>query len=104
LVYSRHAKENLLTTLAKSVGRNDPCRCGSGKKYKQCCLDKDEAAARKSRAKEMAEAPAPEAPAETPPAQGRARPRPPAAQPWKRGAQNTRGFHKVTTPRKVGGG
>ena len=19
------------------VGRNDPCRCGSGKKYKQCC-------------------------------------------------------------------
>ena len=23
------------------VGRNDPCPCGSGKKYKQCCLDKD---------------------------------------------------------------
>ncbi len=21
-----------------SVGRNDPCPCGSGKKYKQCCL------------------------------------------------------------------
>ena len=20
------------------VGRNDPCRCGSGKKYKKCCL------------------------------------------------------------------
>ncbi|MGP8846724.1 SEC-C metal-binding domain-containing protein, partial [Enterobacter hormaechei] len=20
------------------VGRNDPCPCGSGKKYKQCCL------------------------------------------------------------------
>jgi len=20
------------------VGRNDPCTCGSGKKYKQCCL------------------------------------------------------------------
>ena len=19
------------------VGRNDPCRCGSGRKYKQCC-------------------------------------------------------------------
>jgi uncharacterized protein YecA (UPF0149 family) len=19
------------------VGRNDPCPCGSGKKYKQCC-------------------------------------------------------------------
>ncbi|MDR0540831.1 MAG: SEC-C domain-containing protein, partial [Dysgonamonadaceae bacterium] len=21
----------------KTVGRNDPCPCGSGKKYKQCC-------------------------------------------------------------------
>jgi uncharacterized protein len=23
--------------LAPKVGRNDPCPCGSGKKYKQCC-------------------------------------------------------------------
>jgi uncharacterized protein len=23
------------------VGRNDPCPCGSGKKYKKCCLDRD---------------------------------------------------------------
>lgn len=22
-------------------GRNDPCPCGSGKKYKKCCQDKD---------------------------------------------------------------
>ena len=22
------------------IGRNDPCPCGSGKKYKRCCLDK----------------------------------------------------------------
>ena len=22
------------------IGRNDPCPCGSGKKYKKCCLDK----------------------------------------------------------------
>lgn len=22
------------------IGRNDPCPCGSGKKYKQCCLNK----------------------------------------------------------------
>ena len=22
---------------AESVGRNDPCPCGSGKKYKKCC-------------------------------------------------------------------
>ena len=27
------------------TGRNDPCHCGSGKKYKRCCLEKDEAAA-----------------------------------------------------------
>lgn len=24
----------------KSIGRNDPCPCGSGKKYKQCCQNK----------------------------------------------------------------
>jgi preprotein translocase subunit SecA len=24
-------------TVAKKVGRNDPCPCGSGKKYKKCC-------------------------------------------------------------------
>ncbi|OLC16598.1 MAG: hypothetical protein AUH29_04550 [Candidatus Rokubacteria bacterium 13_1_40CM_69_27] len=24
----------------KPVGRNDPCPCGSGKKYKRCCLDR----------------------------------------------------------------
>ena len=23
------------------IGRNDPCPCGSGKKYKKCCLNKD---------------------------------------------------------------
>jgi len=26
------------------VGRNDPCHCGSGRKYKKCCLPKDQAA------------------------------------------------------------
>jgi len=29
-----------------SIGRNDPCHCGSGKKYKKCCLAKDEEAKR----------------------------------------------------------
>lgn len=28
-----------------TVGRNDPCPCGSGKKYKRCCLHQHEAAA-----------------------------------------------------------
>lgn len=27
------------------IGRNDPCPCGSGQKYKRCCLPKDEEAA-----------------------------------------------------------
>jgi tetratricopeptide (TPR) repeat protein len=31
-------------------GRNDRCPCGSGKKYKQCCLMKDEAAEREQAA------------------------------------------------------
>jgi Flp pilus assembly protein TadD len=26
----------------RKVGRNDPCPCGSGKKYKKCCMIKDE--------------------------------------------------------------
>jgi SWIM/SEC-C metal-binding protein len=25
------------TTFAKTPNRNDPCSCGSGKKYKKCC-------------------------------------------------------------------
>ncbi len=24
--------------MTEKIGRNDPCPCGSGKKYKQCCL------------------------------------------------------------------
>ncbi len=26
------------------LGRNDPCHCGSGNKYKKCCEEKDQAA------------------------------------------------------------
>ena len=26
------------TSPFKQIGRNDPCPCGSGKKYKKCCL------------------------------------------------------------------
>ena len=29
------------------VGRNDPCPCGSGKKYKRCCMEKHEHARKK---------------------------------------------------------
>jgi Mlc titration factor MtfA (ptsG expression regulator) len=29
-----------IKTGSKKFGRNSPCPCGSGKKYKKCCLDK----------------------------------------------------------------
>ena len=29
-----------IRNLEPKVGRNDPCPCGSGKKYKQCCMRK----------------------------------------------------------------
>jgi len=35
-------------------GRNDACPCGSGKKYKKCCLARDEAAATAQRAQAAA--------------------------------------------------
>ena len=40
-----------------NIGRNDPCSCGSGKKYKKCCLEKDESENLKaiSRAKEQSD-------------------------------------------------
>ena len=28
-----------LQRVASKIGRNDPCPCGSGRKYKKCCLD-----------------------------------------------------------------
>jgi len=87
-------------------GRNERCLCGSGKKYKRCCLAKDEAAdraaqakaAKAATAKDSGDAKEAEAPARRSP------PRPGAEQPWKRSGQNTRGFQKFTGPRKVGGG
>jgi len=38
-----NARLNLLKEKGKTVkvGRNDPCPCGSGLKYKKCCLGKD---------------------------------------------------------------
>jgi hypothetical protein len=39
---NRLKQENadLKSRLYKDVGRNDPCPCGSGKKFKRCCLGK----------------------------------------------------------------
>lgn len=35
-------EEMKLDKLKKSIGRNSLCPCGSGKKYKNCCLNKQE--------------------------------------------------------------
>jgi uncharacterized protein len=32
-IYERETSQRLRT----KVGRNDPCLCGSGKKFKKCC-------------------------------------------------------------------
>jgi preprotein translocase subunit SecA len=29
--------EQTVATVEKKIARNEPCPCGSGKKYKQCC-------------------------------------------------------------------
>jgi hypothetical protein len=88
-------------TMGNRPGRNEPCHCGSGRKYKQCCLEKDEAAARAARTKAAEAAPIP-SPEAAPQAHART-PRPRTQQPWKRSATNTHGFQRMNTPRKVGG-
>lgn len=87
-------------SVTPQLGRNDPCHCGSGRKYKQCCLAKDEVAARQARAVAAENAPTPEATESHPVARTRHE----TFQPWKRSATNTHGFHRMSTPRKVGGG
>jgi hypothetical protein len=42
----RHAQGSVPVTRSPKIGRNDACPCGSGKKYKKCCLDADEATRR----------------------------------------------------------
>lgn len=33
-------QSKIFTHEDKKIGRNDPCPCGSGKKYKKCCINK----------------------------------------------------------------
>ncbi len=35
--YRRQMTEQMIASSRQKVGRNDPCPCGSGKKYKKCC-------------------------------------------------------------------
>jgi hypothetical protein len=91
----------------KVLGRNEPCHCGSGKKYKQCHLDKDEAAAREARAAAAAEA-VKNAPAPEPVKDGekpalKSHDKPNFHEQRGRGA-NTKGFQRASSVRKVGGG
>ncbi|MEO5819214.1 MAG: SEC-C metal-binding domain-containing protein [Vicinamibacteraceae bacterium] len=81
-------------------GRNEPCHCGSGRKYKQCCLPKDEAEAATARAAAAAEAGPAAADASSATS---AAPKHKTQQPWK--AATSRGFvPRSTAPRKMGGG
>jgi hypothetical protein len=87
---------------AARPGRNEPCRCGSGRKYKHCCLEKDDETAAKARAEAAAE------PVALPSEDAGSKPahvaKPPTDQPWKTRIP-TRGFvPRSRTPRKVGGG
>jgi SEC-C motif len=86
------------TTVAR-LGRNEPCRCGSGRKYKRCCLDKDESEARVALAKAIAESPEP-SPDATP--ASRRVPKHETEQPWRAGGRRN-SYQRVRTPRKVGG-
>ena len=80
-------------------GRNEPCHCGSGRKYKHCCLEKDEKRAAAARAKAASKAAADTAAAAPAPTRP---PKPQTHQPWK--GTTSRGFvPRTRTPRKVGG-
>lgn len=89
-------------------GRNDPCYCGSGRKYKHCCLEKDDkkAAAARANAAKAEEAAAPPADGAATVTPAAPPPKPKTDQPWKVGsASSTRGYvPRSRTPRKVGGG
>jgi preprotein translocase subunit SecA len=89
-----------------STGRNDPCPCGSGKKYKKCHLQKDEEGHNKAVAKAReaaARAAAEEGPAESKEEAARTpdvkdhkyAPKVPKPKP-------TPGVRQVSTPRKAG--
>jgi hypothetical protein len=96
------ATKGTLSSMAASrhrPGRNEPCVCGSGRKYKQCCLERDQASASAERARAATDAAA-QAPETGAPAVTRG-PKHQTAQPWKQ--TTSRGFiPRVRAPRKVG--
>jgi SEC-C motif len=87
---------------APRPGRNDPCHCGSGRKYKLCCLEKDNAAMSAANARTAADAAAQPAEAAREAPKRTTTPHQ-TEQPWK--ASTSRVFvPRPRGPRKVGGG
>ena len=95
-------------TPKKAPGRNEPCHCGSKKKYKQCHLDKDETAAREARATAQAEAeknaPAPDGLKEGEKSPSKSHDKNTFHEQRGRGGANTKGFQRASAVRKVGVG
>jgi hypothetical protein len=89
-----------------TLGRNDPCHCGSGKKYKKCCMAKDEAADRKTLEEQWAKSAAAAKDQE----EKKAKDAPPtptknSANPQTAGKHHpTIVPHQVSMPRRSGGG
>jgi uncharacterized protein YecA (UPF0149 family) len=46
-----HQFKSSIREIPMELGRNEPCHCGSGKKYKKCHIEKDETENRKAREK-----------------------------------------------------
>ena len=41
--YKEQKRSTTFKREGRKIGRNDPCPCGSGKKYKNCCMNKETA-------------------------------------------------------------
>ncbi len=39
-IHKKFNESKIFVNSDKKIGRNDPCPCGSGKKYKNCCMNK----------------------------------------------------------------
>jgi hypothetical protein len=97
----------MATTPQTDIGRNDPCHCGSGKKYKKCHLEKDEQTDRKAREKAALNAAkvAAEEAKENPQEQNPSGPKTGAPTPDKKGwlgkMANKMGFSHTNTQRRT---
>lgn len=94
---------------ANLPGRNDPCHCKSGKKYKKCCEAKDEAARHVALEKQWSEAEktaAKKAQEEKEKAahNPNAPPKPTQQPRMSEHRHNTRAIPKFNMPRRIGGG